>query len=66
MKQVEQLFYDMSFNDTENLSSLVIFEAQRMGFMQGIGTSDITLAPIALVFEGVSPVLPDVAQYPAP
>ena len=145
IKQAEQLFYDMSFNDAENSSGPITFETRRMGFMQGwmvavdainlpetslfrdlaqlplpndphvqalienrptirgeeeerdspnmrelvekidsyivvvyldnpaspvapegTGTSEITLAPIALVSEGVSPILPVAAQDPAP
>ena len=145
MKQVEQLFYDMSVNDAENSSGPVTFETQRMGSMQGwmvamdainlpetshfrdlaqvplpkdphvqalignrpatrgeeeerdspsmrelakkinshimvvyldniaslvapegTGTSEITLAPTTLIFGGVSPVLPDATQDPAP
>ena len=35
MKQVEEQFYDMGFSDAKNSSDPAIFQARRMGFMQG-------------------------------
>jgi len=60
IKQVEQLFYDMSFNDAENSSGPVIFKARRMGFMQGwMVVVDAINLPETSLFK-------DLAQVPLP
>ena len=58
IKQVEQLFYDMSFNDAENSSGPVTFETRRMGFMQGW-----MVVVDAINLPGTSPFR-DLAQVP--
>ena len=35
LKQIEQQFYNIGFNDVESLSDPVIFGAWRLGFMKG-------------------------------
>ena len=35
MKMCEQVFYNMGFNDAKNSASVVIFQAQRLGFSEG-------------------------------
>ena len=60
IKQVEQLFYDMSFNDTENSSGPIIFKTRRMGFMQGwMVVMDAINLPETSLFR-------DLAQVPLP
>lgn len=35
LKQTEQQFYNMGFNDAESSSGPIIFGARQLGFMQG-------------------------------
>lgn len=60
MKMWEQVFYNIGFNDTKNSASVLIFQAQRLGFSEG------WMAPMNAIGLPEYSALGTLIRYPCP
>ena len=60
MKMCEQVFYNIGFNDTKNSASVLIFQAQRLGFSEG------WMAPMNAIGLPEYSALGTLIRYPCP